>query len=106
MQLIDGGLRGTIERNADSQFAGKRNSGFFQRTDFVDGELGIVAAGLGLGIIRLVHFAFVSIGGGQIIVDEKWTITRVGRIVVFADSGVEMPETKFRIARVYMEHTD
>src|SRR5215469_6007385 len=43
MQLIDGGLGGTIERNANAQFARKRNSGFFERTDFVDGELGIGA---------------------------------------------------------------
>ena len=71
-----------------------------------DGEFGIEAAGFRQGGLRLVHLACERIGGGQIWVCEETAKAGVDCLVVFVDSGVEMPEAKFCIAQRHMPQTD
>jgi hypothetical protein len=62
------------------------------------GEFGIEAAGFRQSSLCVIHLAFERRSGGQIDARNETAITGVDCLMVFVDSGVEMPEAKFGIA--------
>src|SRR5208337_1927007 len=69
-----------------------------------DGEFGVEAACFRQGGLRLVHFARLRIGGGQVRIHKVGMKTRVDRLTILIDRGVELAEAQLRVARVNVKN--